>query len=199
MRCVCARSRLRACARSHLRVCARLFSCACALAHSCALARPLRGIFTCTYAPTDPRPRATRPARRPRLKAERLANATARARLLRTRLLFCYHILNLVAKLVSRFQLGKLLWAVAPPPPPLLLQLGRLGLQQVPCEQELAAVQQLGVVHLHRGLRSTATVYIINKQATTSYPYPYCICGRLPGFLFLRLRIKSQHHLVIDF
>jgi len=112
---VCARSRLRACARSHLRACARPFSCACALAHLCALARPLRGIFTCTYAPTDPRPRATRPARRPRLKAERLANATARARLLRTRLLFCYHILNLVAKLVSRFQLGKLLRAVTPP------------------------------------------------------------------------------------
>ena len=107
--CVCARSRLRVCARSHLRACARPFSCACALAHLCALARPLRGIFTCTYAPTDPRPRATRPARRPRLKAERLANATARARLLRTRLLFCYHILNLVAKLASRFQLGELL------------------------------------------------------------------------------------------
>jgi hypothetical protein len=31
-------------------------------------------------------------------------------------LLFCYHILNLVAKLVSRFQLGKLLRAVTPPP-----------------------------------------------------------------------------------
>ena len=100
-----------------------------------------------------------------------------------------------------------------PPPPPLLLQLGRLGLQQVPCEQELAAVQQLGVVHLHRGLRSTATVYIINKQATTSYPYPYCICGRLPVFFSLTSyfsnrsitwclifddKSKSKHHLVIE-
>ena len=78
----CALLRLRACACACacLRACARPFSCACVLAHLCALARPLRGIFTCTYAPTDPRPRATRPARRPRLKAERLANATARAR-----------------------------------------------------------------------------------------------------------------------
>ena len=60
----CALLRLRACACACLRACARLFSCACVLAHLCALARLLRGIFTCTYAPTDPRPRETRLARR---------------------------------------------------------------------------------------------------------------------------------------
>ena len=62
----CALLRLRACACACacLRACARPFSCACVLAHLCALARLLRGIFTCTYAPTDPRPRETRLARR---------------------------------------------------------------------------------------------------------------------------------------
>ena len=62
----CALLRLRACACACacLRACARLFSCARVLAHLCALARLLRGIFTCTYAPTDPRPRETRLARR---------------------------------------------------------------------------------------------------------------------------------------
>ena len=62
----CALLRLRACACACacLCACARPFLCACVLAHLCALARLLRGIFTCTYAPTDPRPRETRLARR---------------------------------------------------------------------------------------------------------------------------------------